>query len=240
MMEVNAARSEAPPSLTDGGYQLVHNGTDNPDTTSIIVTQLGGEPVRAGYEYLTKVRARYLNGHTPESLATSTRACAPPALKAGAEWRPSLVVTSASTMTLAWEEPRQPAGPAVGCSITGYRLYLSSDNGVTDAEVDAAQVRDKPTLHEHTLLPTNFAPADLGTAFILRLEARNYAGVLSSTGLAVVLADAPAAPASGPTADPARTDQGQIYLSVGEVDASDPAETGGSPVLSYSLEVDDG
>jgi len=37
MMEVNAAEGQDPPSLTGGEFWLVHDGSDNPDTTSILI-----------------------------------------------------------------------------------------------------------------------------------------------------------------------------------------------------------
>ncbi len=68
----------------------------------------------------------------------------------------------------------------------------------------------------------------------------NVAGSLSSTTLGVVLADVPATPASEPTYDPSQTNHEQILLQIASFDGSDPLQTGGSTVLSYSLEVDDG
>jgi hypothetical protein len=207
-MEVNAAEGDGAASSTQGEFVLVHNGHDNPDTTSVLLRSLGGRPVKAGFEYLAKVQARYLNGFTAESAVLSLRACSAPALPRGAEWSLSLISTSSTSMTIAWAEPRQAVGPAAGCQITGYRLHMSSDGGVTYSEVDAAEVRDRPNLHQHAVLATNFdliGQSDVGSTFHFRLEAHNVAGVLSSSSLAIVLADAPAAPASGPEADPSLT-----------------------------------
>jgi len=120
---------------------------------------------------------------------------------------------------------------------------MSGDEGATYAEVDSAEVRDKPNLHEHSVLPTNFdvgGQTDVGKTFHFRLEAINVAGVLSSASLGVVLADAPAAPSSGPAGDPSLTSAEQIHFTLGEIDSADPAQTGGSQILSYSLEADDG
>lgn len=243
MMEVNAVEGEDAASLSLGEYKLVYDGSSNPETTSLLVKTLNGQPVRAGFEYLLKVRARFLNGYTADSAVTSVRACSAPSLRAGAVWAPSLVSTSQSTMTIAWSEPSQASGPADGCSITGYRLHMSSDSGVSYSEIDSALVRDKPNLHEHAVQSSNFDTAgqtDVGKTFLFKLEAVNVAGVLLSGSVGIVLADAPAAPASGPSSDATQTTAEQILFSVATIDAADISKTGGTGILSYSLEVDDG
>jgi len=147
MMEVNAVEGEGASSSTHGEFIVVHDGHDNPDTISVLVRNLGGRPVREGFEYLAKVQARYLNGLTAESEILSLRACSAPTIPYGAEWKLSLVSTSSSSMTISWAEPRQAFGPAAGCRISGYRLYMSRDGGIVFTEIDAAEVRDKPNLH---------------------------------------------------------------------------------------------
>jgi hypothetical protein len=80
----------------------------------------------------------------------------------------------------------------------------------------------------------------VGSLFLLKVEAVNIAGRLSSSTLAVVLADAPAGPASGPGYDQTLSDQTRIQFTLDAVDSTDSSATGGSEILSYSLEVDDG
>jgi hypothetical protein len=52
-------------------------------------------------------------------------------------------------MTLKWIEPPLDAGLVDGCHLTGYKLYMSRDNGGTYSEIDAAFVRDKQNLQQH-------------------------------------------------------------------------------------------
>ena len=242
-MEVNKFGGDDAESLTQGQFLEVYSGASNPDTTQIVVTSVGGRPVRAGFDYLFKVTAAYLNGFSTEGGITSIRACAVPSLSVGVVWRPALISTSSTGMTIEWPVPPQQSLPVEGCHITGYALHLSRDAGATFTEIDPGQVRDRPNLHEHAVAPSNFDVAggsDIGSLFLLKVEAINVAGSLTSSTLAVVLADAPAAPGAGPGFDQSLSDQTRIHFLLGAVDGTDQAATGGSEILSYSLEVDDG
>jgi hypothetical protein len=105
MMEVNAPAGAEPFSLSSGEFVLVYNGTNFPDTTSVLLRSLNGTAIRAGYEYQVKVKAVYLNGVTAESSATSIRACSTPSIPSGAEWAPALGSTSSTAVSLTWSEP---------------------------------------------------------------------------------------------------------------------------------------
>jgi len=183
----------------------VYNGTINPDTVEVVAKSLEGDAVRAGYEYKVKAVATYINGLTAESAVTSIMACSPPSLVAGVDWAPRLVGTSSAQMTVSWPDVPASEMPADGCHITGYKMYMSGDSGATYAEIDSTLVRDKPNLHQHSVATSNFAAAsaDVGKTFLIYVEALNVAGSLTSSSLAVVLADAPTAPASAPALDPA-------------------------------------
>lgn len=173
-------------------------------------------------------------------------ACSPPTLPDGVGWDAALVSTSASGMTISWPEPQTSLSsvPLVaGCEITGYILYMSRDSGVTYAEIDTASVRGKPNLHEHAVASTNFDVAggtDLGSTFLFRIVAENVAGTLAASTLEVVLADVPATPTVGPSHTVGATSDVVILFGITAVDGTVPALTGGSKILSYSLEVDDG
>jgi hypothetical protein len=123
-------------------------------------------------------------------------------------------------------------------------LHLSRDNGVTFTIIDAAQVQDKPNLHEHAIDSSNFnqasAESDVGQTFILRVEAVNVAGSLLSSTTSAVLAGEPAAPSLGPGYDSSQTNQDQIAWTLPLIDPTDATKTGGSVILSFSLEADDG
>ena len=113
-MEVNAAVGGQPASLTEGSYSLVYSA-ENPDTRSLLLTSVNGMPVRAGYDYRVKVRAKYQNGFTAESAVSTIRACAAPSLPRGAEWRPSVLSTTSSGVSLAWVSPASRAPLVQGC-----------------------------------------------------------------------------------------------------------------------------
>jgi hypothetical protein len=196
-------------SQTLGEYVEVYSGNTNPDTTSIIVTSVAGLPIKPGFEYRFKVTAAYLNGYSAQSDVTSIRACAAPSISTGVGWAPALVSTSATSMTIQWPVPPQATQPVEGCHITGYALYLSRDDGASFTEIDSAQVTDRPNLHEHSVASSNFDEAtntDVGSSFLLKIEAINVAGTLMSSSLSVVLADAPAAPANGPAFEQSLSD----------------------------------
>jgi hypothetical protein len=240
VMEINEAGGEDSDSATQGDFVEVYNGASNPDTTQVSFQAILGQPIRAGRDYAVKVRARYLNGLTAESPVATIRACSVPRLATGADWTPVLLSTTKTQLTLEWPEPALAPRPVGGCHITSYRLYLSRDDGLTFAEVDAAEVRDKQSLHAHTLDASNFSPADLGKTFLLRLEAITVAGSLSSSSMSAVLADVPAAPTVGPSVDASSSNSTQLQFTVPAISGADTGLTGGSPITSYSLEVDDG
>ena len=68
---------------------------------------------------------------------------------------------------------------------------LGSD---TFAEIDSAEVRNKPFLSEHT----SFAASFEGNSYIVYLVAHNVAGSTASESIGFVLASQPEAPESGP------------------------------------------
>lgn len=203
-MEVNAAAGGEPASLTEGSFVLVYSAS-NPDTRSLLLASVNGQPIRAGYDYRLKVRARYLNGFTAESAVSTIRACAAPSLPTGVEWRPLVVSTSITGVSLAWSSPASRAPLAQGCQISGYKLYMSKDLGVTFVEIDAAQVTGDPNKDSHTTLSTNFVSTDIGKYFLFKLEALNPVGLIQSNSVTAILSSPPAAPTVAPTADSART-----------------------------------
>ena len=125
--------------------------------------------------------------------------CNTMSLGTGIIWQPELVSTSSATFTVRWPIPR--VTPVNGCEITSYRMELSKTEGPPFDEIDSSLVREKPNLLEHTLAVANFEAADLGKTCLVRVIAVNVAGTLTSSTLAVLLADAPATPTIGPQLD---------------------------------------
>jgi hypothetical protein len=98
-------------------------------------------------------------------------------------------------------------------------------------EIDASTIRNKPeyTLHSST------APNLIGSTYMFKLEAYNINGSTFSEPISFVFADKPTAPSNAPISDLSVTTTNKIKINY-LVQALD----GGSPVLSYSLEIDDG
>ena len=68
------------------------------------------------------------------------------------------------------------------------------------------------------------------------MVASNAVGVATSNVEAAYVADVPAAPSAGPAVVIAETTSTTIRLAFSALDANDPVQTGGSPILSYNLQ----
>jgi len=77
------------------------------------------------------------------------------------------------------------------CDIQGYSLWLDS------IEIDAAEVRDKPTYMEHTSTSATIE----GNTYIVFVQAYNINGVVTSESTSFVLASVPATPSFAPQSD---------------------------------------
>ena len=96
-------------------------------------------------------------------------------------------------------------------------------------------VRNNPSLSR--LLITNFGAAVPGSVFWILVKAENIAGLSAFSDVtAVVLADVPSKPTDIPVNDLTSTSDSQIKVSF----ATPPPNNGGSPILSYELQIDDG
>jgi len=96
-------------------------------------------------------------------------------------------------------------------------------------------VRDQPGLTTYTT-HYSFPVGSIGKSFAFQLEAYNVIGsVFSTAGASFTLADLPSDPTLAPASDESFTTDTQIKIDIAPI-----TSTGGSPILSYSLEVDDG
>lgn len=104
-------------------------------------------------------------------------------------------------------------------------------NGDVYSEIDSVMIRDKPqyTLH------TTTAPSILGATYLFKVEAYNINGSTFSEPARFVLADFPGTPPTAPTSDFAISSETQLKIDIAVI-----VVDGGSPILSYSLEIDDG
>jgi hypothetical protein len=118
------------------------------------------------------------------------------------------------------------------CPITSFELYIDDGNSGPFAAVDVAQIANKDYIRQHTVV---FAIADAGKQFRFKLRAYNEIGYAESTNAKQILASVPGAPSAGPVSDPKVTGVNKI-----KVDWTVPNDDGGSEIISYALEIDNG
>ena len=102
--------------------------------------------------------------------------------------KPTKVATSASSITINWNEPVDNGG----CSILGYSVYIDdgSNGDYKEANyINDASVRLHPSLS--TLEITTLALVNLGKTFRILVRAYNWAGSADSPILGVVYATLP-------------------------------------------------
>ena len=203
-----------------GDFEVAYDGSINPQVTTFQATGL--VPART---YRFKAYAVDVNGPGVESSATSQIACVAP-LHMGL---PVLEGVGRTTFTLAWDVPAFIGG----CPIEGYEIYRDDGaHGDIDIPVDAGPLAGGPDLFRGT---ATLDSAWTGSTFHVKVVARNQIGTTESNGLQFVLADVPAKPYPLPTAGP-QTTITQIEVSFENENPDD----GGSPILFYELQMDDG
>jgi hypothetical protein len=191
-----------------------------------------------GRPYLFSVQAINQNGLSAPGPSASYYACvAPPALP-----KPTYVSSdvAAKTITVEWASPEDNGG----CAVLGYRLYRtdgSSDplDGSEPGTQVASLADSDPNLRSHT---TDLSAGTVGHLYKFKVEARNAAGATDSSSLAVALASLPSEPSAAPTSDASITSAESLGLLIAPLgtDAAQPGSDGGSPVLQYELQFDDG
>lgn len=210
---------------TAGQYNLYFNGTDRPLIRTWIASGL-----TPGMIYRFKVSAIVYNGEGALSNEFLTYSCVIPSKMMG----PERIISTSTTMTLRWKAPEEDGG----CTITGYAVYRNDGEGGTSwTEVNTAMdsnVRDRPTLLN--MIVTSFPVASAGKEFLFKVVAFNEMGQYSSETSGYVLASKPFAPLQGPIL----TFQSGNKLSVRYEPLLTVPETGGSEVLGYNLQMDDG
>ena len=181
--------------------------------------------MREGLGYRFRVSGIYQNGYTaPSAESDLIYACTPPSYLNP----PSLVAVSSTEITLQWRYPLNMGF----CALSGFALHMNDGaGGDTYSEIDAAAIRDKPAYTKHTTTQ----PSIVGATYMFKVEAYNQNGQTFSEAVSFVLADLPGTPPNAPASNAAKTSAALLSI------VADPvADDGGSPILSYSIEVDDG
>jgi len=116
--------------------------------------------------------------------------------------------------------------------LIGFELYLDDGLGGSFTSIDPVLVGSKPFLRSHQAI---FSNTLTGRRYRAYLRAINQIGFIDSSLIAVTLADVPAKPSAPPSTILSRTTSKSIY-----VQYTAPSTDGGSDILSYELQMDDG
>lgn len=205
----------------DGDFVMVYDGSKDAFTTKATVVEL-----QSGLSYRFKVQSKNINGNSADSATSTIYACLVPSRLP----TPTKVKTTSSAITISWAEPQQNA-----CAVTGFSIFRNTgNNDALSVTVDPADVEHRPSLRQYQVSGLT----SVGSTYWFKVRAFNNAGFSDSYSvLAVVLADEPAQPLQAPVSDALVTNESRIKVEFGP-QADD--ENGGSPILSYELQMDDG
>lgn len=144
---------------------------------------------------------------------------------------PVLEYVDKTSFTISWLPPNS----INGCPVLSYAIYRDDGTaqGLVNIPVDVSDVANKPDLFSHTVLLDGSLT---GLKFNVKVEATNVMGSALSNALQFTLASAPAKPFPAPSADPSETTISQIKVNF--INAN--TDNGGSPILAYQLDMDDG
>ena len=143
--------------------------------------------------------------------------------------QPYKISTTQASITIGWSEPS-----ANGCPLTGFAIFRDTgNNDALTVQVDPSNVGSKPSLRQYTV--DYLGP--VSASFRFKIRAFNYDGYTDSRPLMVVLSAVPDTPLTGPISDATVTDNSKIKVNYGP---SSVSQNGGSEILSYELQKDDG
>lgn len=210
----------------NGGKQ--HVAYENRNLNS--VRQYTATNLTAGDEYVFTLQAYQTNGFTEDLDSITLKVCAQPSYL----YPPELINVDTTQMELQWEPPLSCGG----CSIVQYTLY--KNDGSDDGEllsIDTSDFTSDATKTSHTVSgSTHFPTGSIGKVFTFKLEVTTEGGTTQSAEVGFTLASIPTLVSdSAPTSDTSVTS----HLTV-KVDAKAVDYNGGSDILSYSMEYNDG
>lgn len=136
-----------------------------------------------------------------------------------------------NSLLIAWEAPLSDGG----CPITGFSVYRDDGaNGDVSTEVNSAgdpSIVGNPVLRQVAI--TNWPAGGAGKWFRVKVRVFNREGFDDSPYLRILNSGHPAAPPSAVQLDQQSDTMFEVTLPL-------VADNGGSPIISYSLEIDDG
>ena len=141
-----------------------------------------------GQLYFIKVSAVNFNGESELSEPLQKYSCRLP----GKPDRPFRVGGTSSSIDLRWSVPLENGG----CNITGFQLYRDDGQaGLISTEVDAASIRDRPHLTQHSVVLDESLK---GKQIRFQLKVINLEGSQFSSIAAFIIADVPDKPQTVP------------------------------------------
>ena len=214
-------------SLGVDEFITTYDGTNYPNVRKFTVAT----DVQTGKTYTFKVQAVNFNGAGAASDPMEYTICTAPAVLDP----PRLAAVTRTTMTLSWTPPLSGGG----CRVLSYSLFMDDGAGGVFSPLDPDEVNDKPTLREHvvTSFTSDDAADDTSKTYRFTLQASNVIGSVESREVAFVLAAVPDQPTSSPTLDLAATSTSRVGVNYASFTTA--GTDGGSPVLSYELQMYD-
>ncbi len=205
----------------DDLLRVIFDSGSNPLAEEYLVTGL-----TAGLVYRFQVQVRDINGLGPVSPAASFVACLSPA----GQHAPTLIEVSKTSFHVAWQQPESLGG----CPVTAYALYLSDNQDSSSPSYSLLGSAMGPAVFEQVVTFPNLART--GQVLRLKVQSVNQMGPVQSPSLQFVLASIPDKPMPAPARDPAGTSTSAIKVMFADSNSGD----GGSPIILYELQMDDG
>lgn len=220
--------------------------------STVLVTDLsGGDPFQTVISSLTYGTKYFTRVYFHNSVSFGDRALSVPEfvrtrnLPPGAPWPVTLVSSTATSITVAWEAPTVNGG----ATVSGYELWISEW-----AESSYRKVYDRPNdavSLQTTLQTTADNVIESGHKYLFKVRAVNFCssentnaacyGAFSESVEYTVRAPVVPDPPASLTRDSRTTINTNIANDgIAYVNWEPPADNGGSPVTSYKLYMDDG
>jgi hypothetical protein len=160
--------------LATGQVSLVYDGGSNPNIFTYHIQHL-----ETAHDYSVYAVSRDFNGLSLESSEAVFTVCLQPAHID----RPYFVEATKSTITLAWEKPKETGG----CPILSYHLLIKAPTDSEFAVVDDSQIANKPYLTQHTVEGLS----SVSEIYSFQIQVVNSIGSFTSMAVDVMLAAVP-------------------------------------------------
>jgi hypothetical protein len=210
----------------NGEFTKVFIGTNRPD----ILTFTSGD-LRTGYPYRFYVQAMNENGISDPSEISTFYACSSPSGLATPLYVNSYKDTK--TIRISWNYPADNGG----CTILGFRMFRNDgtpNSDILTTEVTSL-VNNDPSILIHTIDMS--VDGVIGNIYKFKIRAINIMGTVDSNAISVALASLPSKPSTVPVSIKSGTNQYQLTAQIATFDST---MNGGSPILNYDIQYDDG